>query len=145
MPGREIVFGGISSVNGIPPDWTHIPCQLSVNWPVVYDIPPVPITNPTRFAASIVRILNTPPTAHACRYHRCAPNCGVSTCVFVNGKFALTLDRGNAVLAINSGIRNKLTNHPHARSLNDRSCQSATNVKMRTLEARTFFVPPSGI
>lgn len=56
-----------------------------------------------------------------------------------------TLDRGNTVLAINSGTRNKLTNHPHARSLNDKSCQSATKVKMRTLEARTFRVPPRGI
>ena len=57
----------------------------------------------------------------------------------------LTLDCGNTVLAISSGMRNKLTNHPHARSLNDRSCQSATNVKMRTLERRTFRVPPSGM
>lgn len=69
----------------------------------------------------------------------------INTYSYAIQELRLALDRGNAVLAINSGTRNRLTNHPHARSLNDRSCQSATKVKMRTLETRTFRVPPSGM
>jgi hypothetical protein len=55
-----------------------------------------------------------------------------------------TFEVGRKCLANNSGRINRLTSHPHAKSLNERSCQSATKVKIRMLEAATFLVPPKG-
>jgi hypothetical protein len=44
-----------------------------------------------------------------------------------------------------SGSRNKLTSHPQASSLKDRSCHRATNVKTSRVAAATFLDPPTGM
>ena len=41
----------------------------------IYPIPSVPMTNPTKFADNIMRMLNTAPMAHTCLYHQYRPYC----------------------------------------------------------------------
>ena len=41
----------------------------------MYPIPSVPMTNPTKFADNIIRMLNTAPMAHTCLYHHRRPYC----------------------------------------------------------------------
>src|ERR1700722_1996551 len=99
-----------------------------------------------------MNILTTAPAAQRCRYHAFSPYCenNVKT-KYRRLKFLwrwksfLTLDAGKMYRADSSGRMNKLTSHPHASNLNERSCQRATNEKIKTVVTATFFVPPKGI
>ena len=57
----------------------------------------------------------------------------------------LTLLAGANFLASISGKMNRLTSHPHAKSLKLRSCQSATKVNTIKVLKTTLRAPPSGI
>ena len=50
-----------------------LPCHVPAIWLIIYIIPSVPITNPTRFAEIIINPLKTPPTAQTWRYHENCP------------------------------------------------------------------------
>jgi len=60
------------------------------------------------------------------------------------GKTLLTLVEGTSHRATSSGIMNRLTSQPQARSLKVRSCQSATKEKTMTVLIMRFFDPPKG-
>jgi len=94
-----------------------------------YIKPSVPMTKPTRFADIIITMLKTAPIAQTCLYHGFEPY----------------FDAGRKYVARSSGRMNRLTSQPHASSLKERSCHSATNVKMSTVLTAAFFVPPSGM
>lgn len=54
---------------------TMLPSVVPSSCCSIYETPSVPMTNPTRLAAIIMRILNTAPIAQTCLYHGLFPYC----------------------------------------------------------------------
>ena len=102
--------------------------------------PSTPSTKPTKLAVMRRKRFVTPPMPARGRYHRSWPYCLSATT-----GCGLTFSNGTVARAAISGNRNKLTSHPQASSLNDRSCHRATNVKTSRVAAATFLDPPTGM
>ena len=125
-----------------------LPSQVEKSWWSMYWIPSVPMTNPIKLAIVIMNMLNTAPIAQTCLYHGLSPNWGAMSVrrhrvESISGDH--TLDAGSKKLASISGKINRLISHPHAKSLKERSCQSATKENTRSVVKMTFFEPPRGI
>ncbi len=56
----------------------------------------------------------------------------------------ITLEDGSRYRAAISGRMKRLTSHPHARRVKDRSCHKATKEKTSTVLTILFVVPPRG-
>lgn len=103
------------------------PSKLPTNLPHIYLHPSKPTTNPTKFPVIIINTFPTPPTAQRCLYHH------------------LPSQRTVNFRARISGMTNRDINHPQVRSVSERSCQMATNVKTRSVEGMGFEDPPRGM
>jgi len=108
------------------------------------------MTNPTRLAAIMVRMLNVPPRAARGVYHHSLPNCGFS----INtegeeterkGMRGFTFGAGTRSPPRTSGRMKRDTSHPQARRRKVRSCQSATKEKMRRVLRKRWEEPPRGM
>ena len=55
------------------------PCTVPINSERKNRTPSTPMTNPTRLAVIIIKILTTAPIAHTCLYHHSLPYCTVPT------------------------------------------------------------------
>lgn len=60
-------------------------------------------------------------------------------------KLRFTVFCGNAQVANISGMINRETSHPQANRRNDKSCHSATKVKIRRVDKTGLEDPPSGM